>query len=100
MKTQDARTFSNPPLWAQRLRQSVEDLRKGPRPGSPEEGLRQTIELADIGLQQILSRLCMQFPDLSLSQIEDRAYTELEQWRQIRNRLTFRRAHADTRTSI
>lgn len=78
------------PLWAQRLNRTAADLRGSRGPGSPAEGLRQAVELADLGWRQILSRLRAQHPDLTPDQLDEVAYRNVEAWKSQRDRLRFR----------
>ncbi len=80
------------PLWAQRLSRSAASLRGSRGPDSPGEGLRQAVELADLGWRQILNRLRAQHPNLTPDQLDEVAYRNVETWKSQRDRLRF---HSD-----
>ncbi len=77
-------------MWAQRLRRAASHLPWAPGPPAPEQGLQQAIQLADWGWDLILQHLKAQEPDKSPMAIDDQAYRELETWKRVRNRLTFK----------
>lgn len=82
------------PLWAQRLhRDPYRSIPGGTTwPASPEEGLRTSVELADLGHRQWLASFRQDHPNLPLQEVEQRAYDALTAWNGLRNRLTFRSA--------
>jgi hypothetical protein len=75
------------PLWAHRLRRSSPFSDQLRWPASPVEGLRQSIQLSDLGHRQLIASTRLQHPDASTDSVIKLAYDTLATWEQTRSSL-------------
>ena len=80
----------NLPLWAKRLHHF--SYISGPPnwPHTPEEGLKQSLALSDLGHRHLLDRARVDHPNLSIDAIHKIAYQQICAWQQLRSSLRFR----------
>jgi hypothetical protein len=78
------------PLWLRHLDRVRRELHETVWPASPDEGLRQTLALADLGWRQVFDRLRRRHPHASDHELQARAYRDLCRWQRVRDRLKFR----------
>lgn len=81
------------PLWARRLGRSslLSDLPNWPH--TPEEGLRQSLALSDLGHRQLIERGRTDHPGISLDALFDLIYQQICAWQRLRSSLRFRPSH-------
>jgi hypothetical protein len=78
------------PLWAQRLGHS-RLLSEPPNwPATPEEGIRQSLALSDLGHRQLMERCRTDHPGISLDAVHDLTYQQICAWQRLRSSLRFR----------
>jgi hypothetical protein len=79
------------PLWAQRLGHSGGHLLESPSwPSTPEEGLRQSLALSDLGHRQLIERTRLEHPNMSTEAVHEIIYRQICAWQQLRSTLRFR----------
>jgi hypothetical protein len=83
----DENTHKALPLWAQRLRRSSQFSGPLSWPATPEEGLRQSIQLSDFGHRQLIASTRLQHPNASADSVTTLAYSTLLAGEQVRSSL-------------
>lgn len=78
------------PLWMQRLRHRMSQSSRTPWPNSPEEGLLQSLHLADFGYRQLMASVRESYPNASLGETYRNVYDLLNEWGRLRDGLKFR----------
>lgn len=77
------------PLWARRLGRSSL-LSDSPNwPHTPEEGLRQSLALSDLGHRQLIEQCRTDHPESSLDAVLDLTYQQICAWQRLRSSLRF-----------
>lgn len=84
---QDSSTL---PMWAQRLGRSSYSSEPSHWPLTPEEGLRQSLALSDLGHRQLMERTRLEHPNLSAEAVQEITYRQICSWQQLRASLRFR----------
>lgn len=75
------------PLWAQRLGRSSPFSGPLSSPATPEEGLRQSVQLSDFGHRQLIASTQAQHPEASADSVAKLAYNTVSTWDRIRSSL-------------
>jgi hypothetical protein len=78
------------PLWLKRLSLVRHELRNQTWPATPEDGLRETLALADFGWRAILEQVRRDHPTAGGEELQMLAYRMLCRWQRVRDRLRFR----------
>ncbi len=78
------------PLWARRLGRSSLLSGSPNWPHTPEEGLRQSLALSDLGHRQLIERCHTDHPGISLGALFDLTYQQICAWQRLRSSLRFR----------
>lgn len=81
------------PLWARRLGRSSLLSGSPNWPHTPEEGLRQSLALSDLGHRQLIERCRTDHPGISLDALLDLTYQQICAWQRLRSSLRFRPSH-------
>ncbi len=81
---------ANLPLGAKRLYRSSSISEQPNWPHTPEEGLRQSLALSDLGHRHLLERTRIDHQNLSLEAIHKITYQQICAWQQLRLSLRFR----------
>lgn len=83
----DENTHKALPLWAQRLGRSSSFSKPLSWPATPEEGLRQSIQLSDFGHRQLIASTRLQHPEASADSVAALAYNTVSTWDRVRSSL-------------
>ncbi len=78
------------PIWLKRLSVVSRELREQTWPATPEEGLWQSLGLAEFGWRLMLDRLREDHPAASDEELQRLAYTIVCRVQRVRDRLRFR----------
>lgn len=78
------------PIWLKRLSLVRHELRNQTWPATPEDGLRETLALADFGWRAILEQVRRDHPTAGGEELQMLAYRMLCRWQHVRDRLRFR----------
>jgi hypothetical protein len=83
-------TLKAPPPWLKRLSAVRREYRDTAWPADPEEGLQQSLTLADFGFRLFLEGVRKDHPAASEEEVPMLAYRILTGWQRVRNRLALR----------